>query len=551
MADDAPARTGHVPGRVEPWRSSLGLLALLALPLLWWPQSGDQALFQTGGRLLADGGIYWRDFWDVKQPGIFWLYAVSERVGAGVLGVRLMEIVAAVAAGAVVLAVVQQWRLTRLATWAAPLLVVGPYVLSAAANGVGQVEGLITLPVLIVYWACGRAALAGSARSAVAWGVGAGVAAFTVAALKLLYLPVVLAVVASALIAGGRGRIAGRGQAAAVAAGLGAFGALLALAATSIASQGIGALAWWSTVVAPGEQLATGLFTSGDAIRALVRLAVAASVTGPLAAVAVVVALRRGHAGRELGLVVWLVASAVLAAPQLPTTYRSLFLLPPLGLLAVLGLDQVVTICRTGRLVRRGMIIATAAVLAVPPAVPVARLTGLLVAGGPSVWSLSDASRLAVGDALGGSPMVSPAGLMRERVRPGTAIYVLGDPVVYRVLSARQGIEMNGWGPEIMSPRMWREIARELDRSRPEWIFVQAEYQADVDTAPDVAAVLRRWYRVVDVPGGGGTWWHTDSPGGPPPTPDGNRLALAADVSLGKADHVGTSYAVNRKVRGD
>jgi hypothetical protein len=163
-----------------------------------------------------------------------------------------------------------------------------------------------------------------------------------------------------------------------------------------------------------------------------------------------------------------------------------------------------------------------------PLLLPTARLARLLVSSGPSAWSLSDPARLAVGDALGGSSMVAPAGVMRERIRPGTAIYVLGDPVVYRVLGARQGVEMNGWGPEVMSPRMWREIVRELDRSRPEWVFVQSEYQRDVDAAPEVGTLLRRWYQVLDVPGAGGTWWRTDRPGIAPPTPDGNQVAVTA-----------------------
>src|SRR5258705_260145 len=46
-------------------------LGLLAAPL---PFTGDQALFAAGARQLARGDVLYRDFWDVKQPGIYLWY---------------------------------------------------------------------------------------------------------------------------------------------------------------------------------------------------------------------------------------------------------------------------------------------------------------------------------------------------------------------------------------------------------------------------------------------------------------------------------------------
>ena len=49
----------------------VGLLALLHLP---YPFDHDQGLFMAGARAMADGARLYVDFWDMKQPGIYWYY---------------------------------------------------------------------------------------------------------------------------------------------------------------------------------------------------------------------------------------------------------------------------------------------------------------------------------------------------------------------------------------------------------------------------------------------------------------------------------------------
>jgi hypothetical protein len=524
------------------------LLVLPALTILWWPQGGDQALFSLGGRVLADGGIYWRDVWDVKQPGIFWLYALGERLGLGVLGARLFELLAILLAGLVVSQLVGGWGLGRTARLLAPLLVLGPYVLAGDANGVGQVEGLVTLPILVQYLAAHRALAATGRRPAAAWAAVAGVAAAAVAILKLLYLPLALIVwgVARADRRAERAaeQGAGRGvdrEAEPAEQGAGsterrhlawiwaAWFAGIAVPALAVGiyvvAHGLTRLALYSTFLAPGEQLVTGLYSIQAWSVTLRALVLSTTLTGPLALVALLVALRRGRAAREIGLVAWFLSAAAIASPQLPTTYRVLLLLPPIGLLAVLGLDRVLRWTAARRGPARALIAALLVVAAVPLLPGTVRLVVALASAGPARWSLADGDRLAIGDRISGSPIVGPALRMRRTVRPGTAIHVFGDPLVYRLLGARPAIEMNGWGPEIMSERMWAETVRELDRSRPEWVFVQVTYQPDVDRVPALVTLLHRDYAPVAVEGAGGTWWRTSAPGSPAPSPEGNQLA--------------------------
>jgi hypothetical protein len=48
----------------------------------------DQALFIIGGEAISKGAILYRDFWDVKPPGIFGVYTLGGKLfgftGAGI-----------------------------------------------------------------------------------------------------------------------------------------------------------------------------------------------------------------------------------------------------------------------------------------------------------------------------------------------------------------------------------------------------------------------------------------------------------------------------------
>lgn len=79
-------------------RVVLGLMAAgtvyLLANLLVMPFGRDQAVFAVGARTMADGGALYRDVWDVKPPGIFYLYRLGHALfGVSEAGIRLFEIV--------------------------------------------------------------------------------------------------------------------------------------------------------------------------------------------------------------------------------------------------------------------------------------------------------------------------------------------------------------------------------------------------------------------------------------------------------------------------
>lgn len=66
--------------------------------LRWLEVPGvDQSLFVAYGRWLGRGLVLYRDLWDSKPPGLFWAYAIAERVMGTGPAPRLLDAAAAVA----------------------------------------------------------------------------------------------------------------------------------------------------------------------------------------------------------------------------------------------------------------------------------------------------------------------------------------------------------------------------------------------------------------------------------------------------------------------
>jgi hypothetical protein len=73
--------------------AGLALVAVLALLHLWYPFDDDQGLFAFGARELAHGARIYADFWDLKQPGIYWYYEVAGSLfGFDEVGIHLFDL---------------------------------------------------------------------------------------------------------------------------------------------------------------------------------------------------------------------------------------------------------------------------------------------------------------------------------------------------------------------------------------------------------------------------------------------------------------------------
>jgi len=513
--------------------AGVGVVALLGLAVLTLPYDGDQALFDVGARELIHGGVYYGDFWDIKQPGIYWFYELAARVfGSGPVGAHLLDLAWMTATAVVITIAAARFSSRPWLVAAAPVLGLAPYYLRGDPLWLGQIEELVNLPLLLVLLLGLRAA------NDPRWGrlllLAAGVASAAVLVLKVLFAPVVLVLWAVVLhrhhrpppqTAGPRPSVVALGWLL-----LGAALPVLAVVA-SFAAHGVLGNAWRTTVVLPGQVAALPGLHSGF-------LAVAKAIlstwtlTGSLAVVGVLIGGWRGWEPATGGLVGWVLVMTAVSLPEYPTSYRPLAVLVPLGLLAVRGADRLAgwaadqAPSRRPLLQRTVWLSAAALVLALP----------LLEHGGRLAAALAH-HRVGLGAQRGPlAAAVSPGyrDVAAEVARlpalpPGDdPIFVLGHPLYYQLLGRTQAIELHGWGPEQETPALWTEMTRELRRSHPAVVAIDAFSLPYVRAhGAGILALLHEDYRVLapDVGGArGGTWWVTDHPGRGAPGAGGLRL---------------------------
>jgi hypothetical protein len=517
----------------------------LGLGMMWWPEYGDQSLFVVGAQQLREGSIYYRDFWDIKQPGLYWFYELGDLLLPGGAGTRLLEVALVVVAGLLALSITATWPLRRWIWAGVPTLVLAPYLIWSYLDGVGQIEGLMNVLILAVIrltWppssppgppaGVTRARPAGflsprGFRSAAqvtpawAWFL-AGVVVGVVAVLKTLYVPIVVAPLAAACLMGTRPAL--RTQAGRVA--VSALGAALPIAAACwyLAEHDVLHLALRTTFEFP-QQVAANLHPAfAELTRAMENMI---PVTAPLAVIALAGARKRNTLIRDGALAVIVLLELVLVYPQLWTPYRFLMLAAPMGLLAVTGLESVVAwfAAQTRREWRVWALGTAGTLLAFGLTALTLRMPAhLLLTAGQHQWGLGSAARIERSETPAN---LRAAALVSTEVNPGEQIYVVGDPSIIALLHAQQGLELTGWSLEQMPASVWNEAARELARSRPKLVYVD-------DTTQDWTELrqtqgrpffdyLDTQYRVRSTTADG-TWYEATKTGTPLPAPDGNQL---------------------------
>ena len=94
VTKDASAGTVGSTTVTRVWLSAAMVYVVVrALPILSYPSGRDQSTYLLIGRSLLEGKQLYRDLWDNKPPGIFFLYAgISKLFGTALWGVALVDI---------------------------------------------------------------------------------------------------------------------------------------------------------------------------------------------------------------------------------------------------------------------------------------------------------------------------------------------------------------------------------------------------------------------------------------------------------------------------
>jgi hypothetical protein len=447
------------------------------------------------------GGTLYVDFWDTKQPGIFAFYWIAGRLfGFTTFGVHLFELLWLLVLGAwMIRALRPHLEIPELAS-IVPIASIGGYYAVAGTWELSQAEIVVSLPL----FAC-LAAIApayGSAGRLRAGWFAAGIAAGIVAAFKLMFapIPVALWVVASAVAmrtgeADLRAVVRDRWLPATA-------GVVLVLGAVALAFAAAGGLEalLWTSFAYPFQVMTASVHM--DVERLLLTDRWFLGAFAPLVLFALLARVRHRGDARErvfsLALIWWIVAVLVILAQTLSWwRYHFMLLLVPTAILAARGIDGLLSIAQ--RRLPHGR--AAVALLLTAAACAPAWRVWIADSGAFRNWVREPEHEIRAYQSA-----VSPAWnritrdtefLRAEDARPGP-IYVFGDPRAILLARREQAIPINGWSWESYADRQWQALPGQLAAATPAYIGVEPAYETLVrERAPDVWAWIEANYRLV------------------------------------------------------
>lgn len=491
-----PIRVRRTPGPAEAALGGLTLALLLALAwtVVTYPFRGDQAIFSLIGRQVLHGETLYTDLWDVKQPGVFLWYGLADALGLGEVGARLLDVLAAVAFGACVWALLRRRTATRRVRRWLPALATGVLLASAGPGDFGQLEMLCLVPAVGAF-----ALVAADPDRTPGWRriVGGAVCVGVVGVFKLP----LAAVTGLALLVFLVLRLRGRARVLALPVVVGAALVPLLVVLAWLAARGAGGAAlrvWLLDAVEMGA--AHGSRSPARLLEGLGRYLLWTAPVVLLAARRGVGAFRRRDA-LDLAMVAFAVLHVLSVAGQFGWWYQWYFLSAPLVVLALRGLDDLAS--RLARGPRPGRAIALLAVACLPLLAHAASWTGPAVLDG---GGFTAASRARIDERVAGYDTIR-AEIAAAGVRPADSLFVLGDPLYHLLAGKPLVVRTNGWDYDLMADRQWREMAGEVATARPSVVLVD-DQAADwlAERGPDLRAVLARDYTPVRG-AAEGTWY--------------------------------------------
>jgi hypothetical protein len=489
--------------------AGLAAVVLIGLVHISYPFDGDQAFFTEGALKISRGALLYRDFWDIKQPGIFIFYLIGGLIfGFTEIGIHTFELIYLLLLAGVLLVTTRGRLDNRPVAALIPVLTVGFYYTIAGPWHLTQVEALVSLPLYLTLWFSISSPDASGTRSSASLFF-AGLFGGITILFKLLFAPLVLGfwlvLFYEQII---RRRQHTRRKIAALAAPL-ATGLVVPLGLTVLYfgynhSLGLVIYTFFSypsravaAIDSPvRDRLVNGLRWFLSNFAPLMALSVIGAYSG----------LRKRFDPFTVSMLLWLVIGfAVILIQRLSWwEYHYMLLFPPLGVLAVSGLDAIWSAIRknlAGSELNHHLYRLVVTVT-------------LLVLFSPSLMALAlkgykfSRFHFALGAQGRGSYQGDVSGIYRAARAdvsflsnpnsvPGR-IFVCGNPVFYILSGREQAIASNGWMLEFYLPEQWQQLECELLEARPRYVFVANEYSSLINEhAPDIAATLGDWYAVV------------------------------------------------------
>lgn len=425
----------------------LGVVGLLAALHLHYPLDEDQALFMYVARELADGARMYREYWDMKQPGIYWWYeTVGDLFGFDARGLRWMDLLWSLAVAGVLWAALR--RRGTLVAVLGPCLAFGCFYARTTPWHLSQVEWIVCGPIAVVLWCVGGVPPAVGGRTTALRFAVAGAMVAVAALFKSMAALIPLSMLAAA-VALARWRDAWPWRALLKECLLpmlaGTAIVVLPLAAW-MQINGTLAPALWTAFVYPPEAVKEYQHTSPTQLVLSLRwFIVGTAALGPWTLWAVYNGLRRGLR-IELMCTAWCASAMAVNAMQVLSYWEYHFdlLFIPVGVLAALGfadvLDRLAARDRIGY--RRAAMAMLVLGLAVSTGWPLARKTARVLVALPFSPEKQFAYESIIDTRRPG--LMARVNAVKGLTKDSDRIIVWGDPRLYALVGRRPVLEVNG-----------------------------------------------------------------------------------------------------------
>lgn len=477
---------------------TIGLIVALALiaglPNLPRTMHGDQVFTLLGAESVSRGELPYRDFWDIRQPGLIGIYWLAgESLGFDEIGLHLFDLLFW-SAFAVFVSITWPRMMGRndLTVWPA-IATAGWYWAVTGSVQQMQPEAMVGPLLYIHLYLLMR-------TSRWSWAV-AGVLAATVLSLKLMFLPLLGLVWLFALW---RLKKQLGWQPSVLRTGLDFATCILAITV---------ALLPWIVAGELHELRRTFFETPRQMLKELPapspgRLASAATWFctryGPMIVLAIVGIIRLWRNGKRdwvIFLLAWMICSlGVIVAQRFSWwSYHFMLLALPIGLLTVEGFQYLASRERGLRIFLIVLVLSPAILAIVLKWIPIARHGFCLTSAQRESLFLEEATYRQAHE---------ETAFLRQAGSRSGPIFVAGEPIYYRLAGRTQATSIHGWSLELYPVETRVLLAKQLNEAKPSYIFIDRIYFAEMidDRYPEIAVLLKEEYSTLRL-SPIGTWY--------------------------------------------
>jgi 4-amino-4-deoxy-L-arabinose transferase-like glycosyltransferase len=177
--------------------AGIAVVLLLGLPTIITPLATDQVLYALGARTILDGGQLYKDFWEIKPPLVFLIYAIPFAVaGEHMEAIRVLDLINTLFAMAAIFLLSRRYFSERAAVLAAAFYAF-TYLARTNPSDLAEAESFMAAPLALAFYLYTPNA---SDRRAALRALGAGLLLGGVFALKSTAILFVLGLPAAELL---------------------------------------------------------------------------------------------------------------------------------------------------------------------------------------------------------------------------------------------------------------------------------------------------------------------------------------------------------------